>query len=101
MRGRFFHWPAIARALACLAVAGAIAAAAWYAAHQPRAVRAAARASAATSSDGLSAALARCQALGEAAENNPACLAAWAENRRGFFTYRLPAPVVVTVVRER
>jgi conjugative transfer region protein TrbK len=100
MRDRFFHWPAIGRALACLAVAGAIAAAAWYAAHQPHPARAAARASA-VSGDPLSAALARCQTLGEAAGNNPACLAAWAENRRRFFTYRLPAPVVVTVVRER
>jgi conjugative transfer region protein TrbK len=98
MRGCFFHWPAIGRALACLAVAGAIAAAAWYAAHQPHPASAAARASAA-SGDGLSAALARCQTLGEAAGNDPTCLAAWAENRRRFFTYRAPAPVVATVVR--
>jgi conjugative transfer region protein TrbK len=91
MRGRFFHWPAIGRALACLAVAGAIFAAAWYAAHQPQAGQSPGRAAAA-SSDALSAALARCQTLGESAENDPACLAAWAENRRRFFTDRPAAP---------
>ena len=87
MRGRFFHWPAIGRALAGLAVACAIAATAWYAAHQPRASGPGERAPAA-SGDALSAALARCQTLGEAAGDDPACLAAWAENRRRFFTYR-------------
>ena len=100
MRGRFFHWPAIGRVLACLAVAGAVAAAAWYAAHQPRAPGSSPRAPAA-SSDPLFAALARCQTLGEAAGNDPACLAAWAENRRRFFTYRAPAPVIATAVRDR
>jgi conjugative transfer region protein TrbK len=95
MRGRFFHWPAIGRALACLAVAGAIAAAAWYAAHQPRAGHAPGRAPAAAASDALSVALGRCQAMGESAENDPACLAAWAENRRRFFTYRPTATAAV------
>ena len=100
MRGRFFNWPAIGRVLAYLAVAGVIAAAAWYAAHQPRAAGPAARAPGA-SGDALSIALARCQAMGETAENDPACLAAWAENRRRFFTYRAPAPVVATAVKDR
>lgn len=100
MRGRLFNWAAIGRVLAYLAVAGAVAAAAWYAAHQPRAAGAAARASA-VSGDVLSAALARCQTLGEAAGNDPACLAAWAENRRRFFTYRPTAPVAATAVRGR
>jgi conjugative transfer region protein TrbK len=100
MRGRFFNWPAIGRVLAYLAVAAAIAAAAWFAAHQPRTAGAAARASA-VSGDVLSAALVRCQTLGEAAGNDPACLGAWAENRRRFFTYRAPAPVVATAVRDR
>jgi conjugative transfer region protein TrbK len=36
--------------------------------------------------DPLAAELARCQALGMAAENDTACDAAWAENRRRFFT---------------
>ena len=91
MRGRLFNWPAIGRVLAYLAVAGAVAAAAWYAAHQPHAGHTPGRAPAAAS-DALSVALARCQTLGEAAENDPACLAAWAENRRRFFTYSPTAP---------
>jgi len=39
----------------------------------------------------LAAAMARCQALGMAAENDAACQAAWAENRRRFFNDS-PAP---------
>jgi conjugative transfer region protein TrbK len=100
MRGRFFNWPAIGGVLAYLTVAGAVAAAAWYAAHQPHAGHTPGRAPAAAS-DALSVALARCQAMGESAGNDPACLAAWAENRRRFFTYRAPAPVVATAVRDR
>jgi conjugative transfer region protein TrbK len=38
--------------------------------------------------DPLAAKLARCQAMGMAAQNDAACTAAWAENRRRFFTYR-------------
>jgi conjugative transfer region protein TrbK len=38
--------------------------------------------------DPFAAELARCQALGMAAQNDDACTAAWAENRRRFFTYR-------------
>ena len=34
--------------------------------------------------DPLRAEFARCQALGEAGAHDPACLAAWAENRRRF-----------------
>lgn len=37
-----------------------------------------------TETDPLQAALRRCQHLGEAATRDPACLAAWAENRRRF-----------------
>jgi conjugative transfer region protein TrbK len=36
-------------------------------------------------SDALSRELARCQAIGMAAEDDAACKAAWAENRRRFF----------------
>ena len=36
----------------------------------------------------LAAELARCQAIGMAAQSDAACAAAWAENRRRFFTYR-------------
>jgi conjugative transfer region protein TrbK len=38
-----------------------------------------------TPSDPLSRELARCQGIGMAAEDDPACKAAWAENRRRFF----------------
>ena len=53
--------------------------------------------------DPLAAELARCQSIGIAAQNDVACAAAWAENRRRFFTYRpadraagtaLPQPAV-------
>ena len=37
------------------------------------------------STDPLQAELLRCNGLGEAALNDPACRAAWAENRRRFF----------------
>jgi conjugative transfer region protein TrbK len=43
---------------------------------------------AARPADPLAAQLARCQALGMAAQNDAACAAAWTENRRRFFTYR-------------
>jgi conjugative transfer region protein TrbK len=38
--------------------------------------------------DPLTAELARCQSIGIAAQNDVACAAAWAENRRRFFTDR-------------
>ncbi len=41
-----------------------------------------------TASDPLARELARCQAIGMAAKDDAACEAAWAENRRRFFTYR-------------
>jgi conjugative transfer region protein TrbK len=42
----------------------------------------------ASSVDPLAAELARCQALGMAAQNDASCEAVWAENRRCFFTYQ-------------
>lgn len=42
----------------------------------------------AASVDPLAAELARCRALGMAAQNDASCQAAWAENRRRFFTYQ-------------
>lgn len=35
--------------------------------------------------------LARCRAIGMAAKDDAACEAAWAENRRRFFSYRPPS----------
>ncbi|GAJ29607.1 putative entry exclusion protein TrbK-alt [Acidomonas methanolica] len=40
----------------------------------------------APAADPLGAELTRCQLLGEAGEHDPACLRAWAENRRRFLT---------------
>jgi conjugative transfer region protein TrbK len=45
----------------------------------------------ATSSDPLTEELQRCRTLATQAKDDAACEAAWAENRRRFFTYR-PAP---------
>jgi conjugative transfer region protein TrbK len=43
--------------------------------------------------DPLTRELARCREIGTAAASDPACKAAWAENRRRFFTYTpSPAP---------
>jgi len=38
--------------------------------------------------DPLAAELARCQAIGMAAQSDSACASAWAESQRRFFTYR-------------
>lgn len=43
-----------------------------------------------TSSDAIARELARCRALGLAAQNDAVCEAAWTENRRRFFSYRSP-----------
>jgi conjugative transfer region protein TrbK len=40
--------------------------------------------------DPLARKLAHCRAIGMAAKDDAACEAAWAENRRRFFTYRQP-----------
>lgn len=45
--------------------------------------------------DRLARELARCREIGMAADNDPVCKAAWAENRQRFFTYTpssAPAP---------
>ena len=45
--------------------------------------------------DPLTRELARCREIGMAADNDPGCKAAWAENRQRFFTYTpssAPAP---------
>jgi len=47
---------------------------------------------AARPADPLAAQLARCQTLGMAVQNDAACMAARAENRRRFFTYRPASP---------
>jgi conjugative transfer region protein TrbK len=90
MRGRLLNIPAIGRAAGCLLVAAAIIAAAvrFHRQGPPHALPTSLLAS---RPDPLAAAMARCQTLGMAAENDAACQAAWAENRRRFFNDS-PAP---------
>jgi conjugative transfer region protein TrbK len=84
MRGNFFNVPAVARAVGCVLVAATIIAAAVQF-HRHGAPPPLPTSSVASRTDPLAAAMARCQALGMAAENDAACQAAWAENRRRFF----------------
>jgi conjugative transfer region protein TrbK len=90
MRGRLLNFPAIGRAAGFAFVAAAIVAAAL---HFERDGHHAPPPAAGLSSpvDPLASEMSRCQALAMAAKDDTACEAAWAENRRRFFTYR-PAP---------
>jgi conjugative transfer region protein TrbK len=87
MRRRTIDVPAIARAAGYAAVAVAIAVTAFHFRHDGTSASAPVRMPAAVS-DPLALELARCQAIGMAAKDDAACEAAWAENRRRFFTYR-------------
>jgi conjugative transfer region protein TrbK len=87
MRGHLLDIPAIGRAAGFALVAAAIiATTAHFDRHkaEPKPVGAQPAPSAAP----LAGELARCQSIGIAARNDVACAAAWAENRRRFFTYR-------------
>jgi conjugative transfer region protein TrbK len=96
MRNRRFNIVAIRRAAGFTLVAATIIAAAVHFAHQDR--RSAAPAVIIPwSPDPLARELAHCQTIGMAAADDAACGAAWAENRRRFFTYRLPAAASPTV----
>ena len=90
MRTRPLNIAMIGRADGFVLVAGAIVATA-ISFHRDDAGRNAPVSSPAIQSDPLARELARCQAIGMAAQNDGSCEAAWAENRRRFFTYR-PAP---------
>jgi conjugative transfer region protein TrbK len=90
MRGRLLNIQAIGRVAGCVLVAATIIAAAGQF-HRFSSPRPLPTSSAASRPDPLAAALARCQSLGMAAENDAACQAAWAENRRRFFNDS-PAP---------
>jgi conjugative transfer region protein TrbK len=90
MRSRFLNVPAVGRAAGYVLVAAAIiAAAVQFHRHGPPPQLP--TSAAASRSDPLAVAMAHCQALGMAAENNASCQATWAENRRRFFN-DLPAP---------
>lgn len=94
MRGRLFNIPAIVRAAGFALVAAAIVTAALRFHHDDRHELGLPLAPAATS-DPLSTELLRCQALATQAKDDAACEAAWAENRRRFFTYR-SAPIAAS-----
>jgi conjugative transfer region protein TrbK len=83
MRVRVSSLKAIGRAVAFAFVAAAIVLAAIHA-RSDRARHEAAPPQA-SGRDPLAPALARCQALGAAAEQDATCQATWAENRRRFF----------------
>ena len=91
MRGRLLNFPAIGRAAGFAFVAAAIIAAAVHFEHDARGVAARIRQMHPLQPIRSRARLSRCQALAMAAKDDAACEAAWAENRRRFFTYR-PAP---------
>jgi conjugative transfer region protein TrbK len=86
MRTWLPHLPAIARAVGFALVAIAMIATALH--FRAVSSRSSAQPPApATASDPLAAELKRCQLIAEQAKDDPACEAAWAENRRRFFTY--------------
>jgi conjugative transfer region protein TrbK len=87
MRGRPLQIRTIARAIGYVVVAAAIAATALHFRHDGAGAPAPLRAPS-TGSDPLALELAHCQSIGMAAKDDAACEAAWAENRRRFFTYR-------------
>ena len=87
MRGRVLTIAAIAHAGGFVLVAAAIVATAIHL-RREGADRLTPVIGSSVSSDPLARELARCQAIGMAAQDDAACGAAWAENRRRFFTYR-------------
>ncbi len=97
MRGRVFNLGKIGRAAGLLAVAAAIVATAVHFRHGAGGGFVSAHDSAAISRRPLADAMARCRAMGLAATGDASCEAAWAENRRRFFTYGAsPIPVAPT-----
>lgn len=89
MRGRPIDVGAWARALGLVAVTAAMIMASIHFRDGDSGVVAPTKPSSAPpQTDPLAAELARCQAIGIAAQSDSACASAWAENRRRFFTYR-------------
>ena len=83
MLGRALDMPAIGRAVGFALLAAAIVAATLHFRRgEPRGL-----AGPAPASTPLTEELQRCQAVSAQAEDHAACEAAWAENRRRFFTY--------------
>lgn len=94
MRARLLHLSAIARATGFAVVAITMIAAVLHFHGQSSRVGTQ-RAKAATAGDPLAAELKHCELIAKAAKDKPACEAAWAENRRRFFTYA-PSPARAT-----
>ncbi|EFI53044.1 putative entry exclusion protein TrbK-alt [Afipia sp. 1NLS2] len=94
MRGRLLNLPAVARAVGFALVVIAIVAATLHFREAPSRPRDQ-TASPADTSDPRSDELKRCQLLASEAKDDAACEAAWAENRRRFFSYR-PTPNATT-----
>ena len=90
----------IGRAAGFVLVAGAIVATA-ISFHRDDARQNAPLGSPAIQSDPLARELARCQAIGMAAEEDAACKAAWAENRRRFFASPPTEPASSTPTGEQ
>lgn len=91
MRGRLLNWPAVARLLGFIAVAVAIAAAVIHLPrHEPQTRSVEPAKLRLQPSDELLRELAHCQSLGAAANDDRDCDAAWAENRRRFFSGDAP-----------
>lgn len=86
MRARLLQLPAIARAVGFALVAIAMIAAALHFRATTSRIAVQPQASAAAL-DPLAAELKQCQLIAAQAKDDPACEAAWAENRRRFFTY--------------
>ena len=86
MRGRFLNLPAVARAVGFALISIAIVAAMLHFREAPSRLPDHAAGSAATSNP-LSDEQKRCQLLASEAKDDAACEAAWAKNRRRFFTY--------------
>ena len=101
MRGWTFNLRAIGRAAFFLGVAAAVVVAASHFRNTSCALVARVRSSTAAqlSRDPLSFTLQQCQAIGMAAKDSPLCEAAWAENRRRFFSGHLSPPVVSDLLR--
>jgi len=95
MRGRLFNRTGIARVAGFTLVAAALVATGLRIEGMSRGHGAAPKPALAPI-DPLTIALARCQAIGGAAENDAGCAAAWAESRRRFFEDHHPQIAVAS-----
>ena len=98
MRGRTLTVPVIGRRAGFVLVAAAIAAAAMHYSHEDR-PGPHGTVPIAGPVNPLASELTRCASIGTAAEEDDACEAAWAENRRRFFTYRPDASAAPSAIQ--